>query len=179
MSAAFFALGGAIIGVLGTVLTELVRDRRDDQKLWREQFRSICAEFVGEITRLQDLSHQLRRTPGDAELQAAAQETLSRVRSQEERLRLTSKSVPTQEAARWLEHCIYYQWRSTQGAEADFWQARKEARTWLAKFNTEARKELGLAGSALYQDPPDGFPVPGGESHRPQHPDRPAEAGAT
>lgn len=178
MLAAFFALGGALIGVLGTVLTELVRDRRDDQKVWREQFRSVCADLVGEVTRLQDLSHELRRSPADTELQAAAQETLSRVRVQQERLRLISKSVPTQEAARRLEHCIYHQWRSTQGGKGEFWQARKEARRWLATFYAEARKELGLPSSGVYQDPPDGFPIPGDENHendKAQHLERPAD----
>lgn len=163
MSAAWFALGGALVGVLGTVLTDLARGRRDDRKLWREELRSICAEFVGEVAHLESLSHELRRSPDDSQFQRAAQEAQSRVRGLQDRLRLTSKSVSTQEAARWLVHCGYWQWRSTQGGRGDFWQAQEDMRTWLAKFYVAARKELGLESSAVYQDPPEGLPIPDGK----------------
>jgi hypothetical protein len=163
LSAAWFALGGALIGVLGTVLTELVRDRRDDHKVWREELRSVCAEFVSALSHLQDVSHELRRDPGDEQAQQAAQEGHSRLRGIQERLRLTSKSTATQEAARWLQHLGYYQWKSTEGGRGDFWVAHNEIRTWSARFYVAARGELGLAGSPLYQDPPEGFPVPGDE----------------
>jgi hypothetical protein len=161
VSAAWFALGGALIGVLGTVLTELVRDRRDDQKVWREELRSVCAEFVSALSHLQDVSHELRRTTDDAQVQRAAQEAHSRLRGIQERLRLTSKSTATQEAARRLQHLGYYQWKSTQGGRGDFWAAHNEIRAWSAKFYVAARTELGLEGAPVYQDPPDGFPIPG------------------
>lgn len=61
----------------------------------------------------------------------------------------------------WILHCGYWQWRSTQGGRGDFWQAQRDSRTWLAKFYVEARKELGLDGSPVYQKPSEGFPVPG------------------
>jgi hypothetical protein len=161
--AALFALGGALIGVLGTVITEFARGRRDNQQLWREEFRSVCADLAGEVSHLQDLSHELRKTPEDTQIQRTAQDVHSKVGALQERLRLTSKSVPTQEAARWLQHCAYYQWRATQGGKGDFWEARDGVKTWLTKFYVEARKELGLPSSAVYQDPPEGLPVPGGK----------------
>jgi hypothetical protein len=161
LSAAWFALGGAFIGVLGTVLTDLARGRRDDRKLWREELRTVCAEFVGEVAHLESFSHELRRSPDDSQLQRAAQEAQSRVVGLQDRIRLTSKSVSTQEAARWLVHCSYWQWRSTQGGRGDFWQAQEDIHIWLVKFYVAARKELGLEGSAVYQDPPEGLPIPG------------------
>jgi hypothetical protein len=161
LSAAWFALGGALIGVLGTVLTELVRGRRDDQKLWREELRSVCTEFVSAVANLQDISHELRRDPDDAEFQRAAQEAHSRLRGLQDKLRLTSKSLSTQEAARWLQHLGYYQWKSVQEGKGDFWQAHNEIRVWSAKFYVAARGELGLESSPLYQDPPEGFPIHG------------------
>ena len=161
MSAAWFALGGALIGVLGTVLTDFSRGRRDDRNVWREELRSVCSEFVSEVAHLQDLNHELRRVRDDSQFQRAAQETHSKVRALHDKLRLTSKSVSTQEAARWLLHCSYYQWRSTQGGPGDFWQAHEDIRIWLAKFYVEARKELDLGRSHVYQDPPEGFPIPG------------------
>jgi hypothetical protein len=36
MSQAFFAIAGAIVGVLGTVLTALVGARHEEQRIWRE-----------------------------------------------------------------------------------------------------------------------------------------------
>lgn len=161
MSAAWFALGGALIGVLGSVLTGFASGRREDRKLWREELRTVCAEFVGAVADLENLSHELRRSSDDSQLQRAAQEAQSRVGGLHDRLRLTSKSVSTQEAARWLVHCGYYQWRSTQGGRGDFWQAQEGIRTWLAKFYVAARKELGLESSPVYQDPPEGLPIPG------------------
>jgi hypothetical protein len=161
LTAAWFALGGALIGVLGTVLTELARGRRDDRNVWREELRSVCAEFVSEVAHIQDLSHELRRSPDDPEIRRVAQETHSRLRALQDRLRLTSKSVATQEAARRLQHYSYYQWRSTIGGRGEFWQAHEEIRTWLTAFNVAAREELGLEGSSVYQDPPEGFPIPG------------------
>jgi hypothetical protein len=155
-----FALAGALIGVLGTVLTDLARGRRDDRSLWREEFRSVCSEFISEVAHLEDLSHELRRSPEDSELRRAAVDAHSRIRSLQDRLRLTSRSIATQEAARWLMHYGYYEWRSTQGGPGDFWQAQEGIRTWSAKFHIEARKELGLEGSLVYQDPPEGLPVP-------------------
>lgn len=161
MTAAWFALGGALIGVLGTVLTELARGRRDDRNVWRGELRSVCAEFVSEVVHLQDLSHELRRSPEDSEIKRAAQETHSKMRALQDLLRLTSQSVSTQEAARRLQHCSYHQWRSTLGGRSDFWEADKEVRACLTKFYVAARKELGLESSAVYEDPPEGLPIPG------------------
>jgi hypothetical protein len=167
VSAALFALSGAIIGVLGTVLTELTRGRRDDRKLWREELRSVCANLASEVSRLQDISHELRRSPEDAQLQRTAREVHSKARAMQERLRLTSTSVATQEAGRWAIHCVYYQWMSAQGGKGDFWQARKGVHEWLTKLYVEARKELGLGSASVYKDPPSGLPIPGSDKDEP------------
>jgi hypothetical protein len=167
MTAALFALGGALIGVLGTVLTELVRGHRDVRKFRQEELRAVCADLATEVIRLQDISHELRKSPEDAQLQNTAKEVHSRAHAMQERLRLTSRSVATQEAGRWLIHCVYYQWRSTQGGPGEFWQAREGVYEWLTKLHVEARKELGLGESSVYKDPPGGLPIPGGKRHDP------------
>src|SRR5215831_10564503 len=167
MAAALFALGGALVGVLGTVLTELVRGHRDDRKFRQEELRTVCADLATEVIRLQDMSHELRKTPKDVQLQNTAQEVHSRAHALQERLRLTSSSVATQEAARWLTHCVYYQWKSTQGGPGEFWQAREGVHEWLTKLHIEARKELGLGDSAVFQDSQGGLPIPGGKSRGP------------
>ena len=166
MTAALFTLAGALVGMLGTLATELVRGRRDDRKLWREELRSTCASLASEVSRLRDISHELRDTPDDAQLRRDAREAHSRARAWQEKLRLTSTSVQTQEAGRQLIHHVYYQWRATQGGKADFWQARKGLDEWLTKFYVAARAELGLDGSTVYEDPSERLPVPGAVSRK-------------
>ena len=160
MSEAFFVIAGAIVGVLGTVLTTLVGARHEEQRIWREALRSVCANLTAQVSELQDLSHQLRRTPGNPDLQQAAEQAHTRARGFYEQLRLTSKSAATQEASRWVIHCIYYQWRATQGGRGDFWESRKALEMWLIKLYIEARKELGLGASDVYKDPEGGLPIP-------------------
>ena len=161
MMAALFTLAGALVGMLGTLAAELVRGRRDDRKLWREEFRTTCAALASEVSRLRDISHELRKTPDDAQLQRDAQEAHSQARALQEKLRLTATSVRTQEAGRQLIHHVYYQWRATQGGKADFWQARRGLDEWLTKFYVAARTELGLDSSIVYEDPSERLPVPG------------------
>ncbi|MEV4313316.1 hypothetical protein [Actinocrispum sp. NPDC049592] len=161
MTAALFTLAGALVGMLGTLATELVRGRRDDRKLWREELRSTCATLASEVSRLRDISHELSRTPDDSQLQRDARQAHSQARALQERLRLISKSVETQEAGRQLIHHVYHQWRATQGGAADFWEARRGLDEWLTKFYVAARAELGLDSSSVYEDPSERLPVPG------------------
>lgn len=160
MSQAIFALAGAIVGVLGTALAALVAARHEEQRIWREALRTVCANLTAQVSELQDLSHQLRDQPHDPDLQQAAQLVHTKARGFYEQLRLTSRSVATQEAARWVIHCIYWQWRATQGGPGDFWEWRKLLYEWLTKLYVQARKELGLGGSDVYRDPEGGLPRP-------------------
>lgn len=161
MSEAFFAIAGAIVGVLGTVLTTLIGARHEERQGRRETFRSVVAGLATEVSLLRDLSHQLRRDPENPDLRRAAEEAHARARGYQEQLRLTSQSVATQEAGRWLLHSAYYQWRATQGAGSDFWESRKSLDKWLTRLYIEARRELGLKASEVYEDPQGGLPVPG------------------
>jgi hypothetical protein len=161
MSEALFALGGAVLGVLSTILTELVRSRSQDRSSWRRELRSVCVAFAEEISRLRDLSYELSRMPHEPRLQAAATDAHMRARGLMERLRLTSDSPATQKAARWLIHCAYHQWQVTQGGPGDFATARAGLDDWLERMLVEARKELGLAGDRIFAEPRQGLPIPG------------------
>src|SRR5262249_8052202 len=79
------------------------------------------------------------------------------------------QEVSPRRAGRRLIRCVYYQWRSTQGGPGEFWQARENAHEWLTKLYVAARKELGLGDSSVYQDPPGGLPIPGGNG-KTRHP---------
>lgn len=161
MSQAFFAIAGAIVGVLGTVLTALVGARHEERRVWRETLRSVVVNLASETSLLRDLSHQLRRDPENPGLRQAAEDAHTRARGFQEQLRLTSQSVATQEAGRWLLHSAYYQWRAAQGGPSDFWESRRSLDTWLTRLHIEARKELGLKASDVYEDPDDGLLIPG------------------
>jgi hypothetical protein len=170
MSQALFALAGALVGVLGTVLTALAGARHEERRIWRETLRSVAARLTTEVSLLRDLSHQLRRDPDNQDLQLAAEQAHTRARGFQQQLRLTSRSKATQEAGRWVTHSAYHQWKATQGGPADFWEARSALDRWLTKLYAETRKELGLGASEVYEDPDGGLPVPGG----PQAADGPA-----
>ncbi len=169
MSQALFALAGAIVGVLGTVLTALAGARHEERRIWRETLRSVAASLTTEVSLLRDLSHQLRGDPDNSDLQRAAEQAQMRARGFQEQLRLISRSKETQEAGRWVIHNGYHQWRATQGGRGDFWEARRALDRWLTKLYAETRKELGLGSSEVYEDPDGGLPIPGG----PQAADRP------
>jgi hypothetical protein len=132
-------------GDLGTVLTALIGARHEEQRNWREVLRTACASFTSHVSELQDLSHQLREDPGNPDLQQAAQQAHTRARGFYEQLRLTSRSVETQEAARWVIHCIYYQWQATPGGRGDFWEARNDLGKWMTKLYVEARRNWAWA----------------------------------
>jgi hypothetical protein len=164
MSQALFAVGGAVLGVLSTLVTELVRSRGQDRSAWRQELRSVCVAFAEEITRLRDLSYELRRTPEDPDLRKAATDAHTRARGLMERLRLTSDSPATQEAARWLVHCAYHQWQATQGGPGDFAAAQAALDDWLEKMLVRARRELGLDGDRIFAEPRERLPIPGAAS---------------
>jgi hypothetical protein len=63
-------------------------------------------------------------------------------------------------------HNAYYQWQSTIGGRGDFWEARKSLDAWLTRFYIEARLELGLKGSDVFDDPEGGLPLPGSGEKR-------------
>jgi hypothetical protein len=161
MSQAIFAIAGAIVGVLGTVLTALVGARHEERRVSRETLRTVVANLATEISLLRDLSHQLLHDPENPDLRRAAEDAHARARGFQEQLRLTSRSVATQEAGRWLIHCAYYQWTATQGGRGDFWESRRSLDKWLSRLYVEARKELGLRDRKIYEDPDGGLPIPG------------------
>jgi hypothetical protein len=163
MSQAFFALAGAMVGVLGTVLTALVGTRHEERRIWRETLRSVVANLTSEVSQLRDLSHQLHRDPDDADLRRAAEQAHTKARGFQEQLRLTSRSMATQEAGRWLVHSAYHQWKATQGGRGDFWEARRALDRWLTRLYAETRKELGLGSSDLYEDPDSALAIPGAQ----------------
>lgn len=110
MSEAVFALLGAAIGVLGTLATALVRARREERTRRGDELRSACAAFVAAMARTRYLANQAGHGGDDRELVPEFRAARTEARTQYERLRLTSGSVPAQEAVRLCITHAYNVW---------------------------------------------------------------------
>ena len=160
MSAAFFALAGALIGVFGTLATESLRARGEKSRARTETTRTVCTDFATEISRLRDLSHEMNEHPDNADLRRETTDAHVRARGAFHRLLLTSGSVKTQEASRMLLHCAYWQWQAALGGPNDYAAAQDLGDEWRSKLFIEARKELGVPrATALFDQPPGGPPT--------------------
>ncbi|WP_041832558.1 hypothetical protein [Actinoplanes sp. N902-109] len=161
MAAAFFALAGALIGVAGTLLTALVGARREERRARTDSVRRACIEFLAEVGRLRDLSHELHAEPGRADLREATAGAHISARASYARLRLTSETLATQEAGRWLLHYGYWQWQAAIGNRADFREAQRLGDEWTTTLVVAARRELGLSNADdVFAPPAEGLPVP-------------------
>ena len=65
MSEAWFALAGALVGVLGTLASDHLRGRREERATQRALIRSACADFTSAIARIRSLAFDLRDNPSD------------------------------------------------------------------------------------------------------------------
>ena len=161
MAAAFFALAGALVGVAGTLLTTLVGAKQQERRTRTDTLRQACTEFLKEVGRLRDLSHELHAEPERADLREDTAAAHISARASYSRLRLTSESVATQEAGRWLLHYGYWQWQAALGGSVDFREAQRLGDEWTMKLFMAARRELGLRRAAdVYIEPAEGLPVP-------------------
>jgi hypothetical protein len=105
LSEGIFALAGALVGVLGTVLVAAVGVRADDRRTSREALRTACTDFTTQAARIRRLSHAIDMHPEQqAQLRPRLDEALVEARAGYERLRLTAESRTAQEAARYVLH---------------------------------------------------------------------------
>jgi hypothetical protein len=161
MSEAYFALAGALIGVFGTLATESLRARRERTQVRTGTLRSACTDFTTEISRLRDLSHELREHPDLADLRRETMDAHVRARAAFHQLLLTSESVDTQRAGRMLLHCAYWQWQAALGGPNDYAAAQDLGDEWRSTLFVDARKELGLRrATSLFDESPGTAPMP-------------------
>jgi hypothetical protein len=164
MSAAFFALAGALIGVLGTVLADMLREKRAVRRRNQEQLRSICSDFTSHIGRTRRHIFSLKNKPQDKEIGALVETSFTEARAELERLLITSESIETQEAARYVIHLTYWLIQVTHRGLTGYDECATELDEWLSKLYREVRSELGLKHAAnVYQKrldtPPDSVKV--------------------
>jgi hypothetical protein len=169
--AAVYALAGTLIGVLGTVLADAVRGKRDKRRQNQEQLRNVCSEFMAYISRLRRYSIALVGGPPDQEAWRLIETTFTEARVCYEQLLITTESIATQEAARHLLHFAYWLTRAAHMERTGFDEIEAELRGWCTKLYSEVRLELGLKNpNHVYEDPIGGLRVPGQKIERPYEP---------
>jgi hypothetical protein len=101
MTAAIFALIGALVGVLGTALTQLIKARADDIKARRDNLRIICADFATAVAQIKELACEVieQRADSDPQAWASINKAHLEARAHFESLRLIS-SFQVQESSR-------------------------------------------------------------------------------
>jgi hypothetical protein len=115
MTAAIFALVGALVGALGTLAVELARARTESLRSRREALRLACADFTAVVTRMWNLAIELMEKPADNQLMNSIHETHREARVHYERLRLTAASRDVQRAGRYVLRYAYGLMRQVEG----------------------------------------------------------------
>jgi hypothetical protein len=115
MTAAIFALAGALIGVLGAFAIEWLRQRNESSHLRQDKLRLACADFAAAVTRMWNLAIELKAKPTDTELETSFNEAHREARVHYERLRLTAASRDVQESARLVLRYAYGMLREIEG----------------------------------------------------------------
>jgi hypothetical protein len=175
MPAALYALAGTLIGILGTVLVDAVRARREARRQNQEALRTVCSDFMAQVARVRRYSFALRdalrEESQNQETWLVIQTAFIEVRAYYERLLLTADSLATQEAARHVVHFVYWMSRAANREITGFDDCENELHNWNAKLYAEVRRELGLRHPGnVYKDPPGGLDIPGNWIGEPSDP---------
>ncbi len=101
MTAAIFALIGALIGVLGTAATQLIKTRADNAKARRDDLRRICTDFATAVGQIKELACQVieKRANSDPQAWVSINKAHLEARAHFESLRLIS-SFQVQKSSR-------------------------------------------------------------------------------
>jgi hypothetical protein len=162
MPQALYALAGTVIGILGTVLVDMVRARRDDRSRSQVALRDACSDFAAQVARVRRYSLRLRREPQNHEFSSLLETAFTEARAYYERLFITAESLATQEAARHVIHFTNLMVRAAGMERTGFLEAETQMFNWSARLYAEVRRELGLKHpDNVYKDPSDGLPMPG------------------
>ena len=158
MVAAIFALAGALIGVLGAFVVELVRTRTENLRLRQEALRLACADFTTAVARMWNLAVELTAKPADIELANSFHEAHREARMHYERLRLTAASGNAQKAARYALRYAYGLLRQIEGKSLRDDERERGPLVMLqhslATLTTEVRREIGVPhADDVYREP--------------------------
>ena len=146
MREALFALAGTALGILGTLVAEVWRARRDDIRERRQRLRDAGVDVTVALVRMRQ-AYWGRGYEDDAR-RAAMREAHDDARCEYERLRLITSSLRVQEEARYALRYAYGLLRQLDGQppredEVDP-SAVDHIEDRLVRLFTEIRRELGV-----------------------------------
>ena len=159
MTAAIFALIGALIGVLGAFIIELIRARTENSRLRQEALRLACADFTAAVIRVRTLATiELVAKPADDELMNSLYKAHEEARMYFERLRLTAASSSVQKAARYVVRYTYGLLRQLEGKSLRDDERERGPLMMLQQSLTtlvaEVRREIGVRNADdVFQEP--------------------------
>jgi hypothetical protein len=177
MSEAFFAIAGALVGVLGAMAIELVRASSENNRHRREALRAACADLTVAIAGMKTVAFHLRDDPKNAGVQQQFEDAHMSARAAYERLRLTAASHTAQEAGR---RALRHAYGLRLVAQGQALRPDEVARgpslllqDALMSLYAEVRRELGVPRPGdVFREPDDWL----GFSHAPDPgPDAPSE----
>jgi hypothetical protein len=146
---AFFALAGTALGILGTLLADVWRARRDDLRERRQRLRDACIDFTVALVRMRQA--YWGRGYDDDTRRAAMRDAHDEGRTQYERLRLITTSLRVQEEARYALRYAYGLLRQFEGAPPREDEVEPSALDQiddrLVRLFAEVRRELGVPRS--------------------------------
>jgi hypothetical protein len=161
MTAAIFALIGAVIGVLGTALTQLIKARADDTKSRRDNLRLICADFATAVAQIKELACQVieKRADSDPSAWASINKAHLEARAHFESLRLIS-SLQVQESSRLTLRYAYGLMQEAEGKPPrDDEEEQGPLKLFylsLTQLYIAVRSELGIPNPEdVFRDPDD------------------------
>jgi hypothetical protein len=147
---AFFALAGTAIGILGTLVTDVWRARRDDLRERRQRLRDACIDFTVALVRMRQ-ARWGRGYNDDNSRRAAMRDAHDEARAQYERLRLVTSSLRVQEEARYALRYAYGLLRQLDGEPPREDEVERSAldqiEDRLVRLFTEVRREPGVPRS--------------------------------
>jgi hypothetical protein len=147
---AFFALAGTALGIVGTLVTDVRRARRDDLRERRQRLRDACTDFTVALVRMRQ-AYWGRGYSDDDTRRAAMRDAHDDARAQYERLKLITSSLRAQEEARYALRYAYGLLRQVDGDSPREDEVEPSAldqvEDRLVRLFTEVRRELGVPRS--------------------------------
>lgn len=166
MTAALFALAGTLIGVIGSTMADIIREKRDLRRRNQDELRSICSDLTSQLGRIRRCLFMLQSDPKNEDLWRLVDSAHTEARALYERLLITSELTATQEAARHVTDSAFSMMQARRAQSDDYQAHREEFGEWLEKLYVSVRRELGLRSptniytQSLYNrlDPQSGLP---------------------
>ena len=148
MLAAFFALAGALVGVVGSAVADAMREKRELRRRNQDELRSTCADFTSQLGRVRRYLFAVQDEPQNEELWKLIDSAFTEARAHNERLLITAESAATQEAADRVIACTSGMIRARKMQSGEYSEFRNEFDRWLEKLYVSIREELGLRNPA-------------------------------